>query len=93
MIKRHQNDFRMPRPSEVWRHYKGDPYTVVGMAWNDEGKPYVVYTEFEWSYATRPQLYTQPLERFIEMVGHDVPRFDREPDRYDRVCPFIRGEE
>lgn len=86
-----QSDFRMPATGEGWRHYKTGLYTIVGMARDDKGDAIVVYTEYGWSLAQLPPLYTQPLGRFVQEVENNKPRFTFERESgEDKKCPFIR---
>jgi hypothetical protein len=92
-----QADFRMPATGEGWRHYKGDIYTIVGVAVHSEThQPMVVYTPWGWTLAQLPPLYVRPLEVFLQMVPQSkiatnlVPRFRFERKAgNDHKCPFI----
>jgi hypothetical protein len=65
-----------PRPG-LYRHYKGKPYRVVGLARHSETlEPLVVY---EALYGERG-LWVRPATMFVELVevnGQRVPRFTR----------------
>ena len=88
-----QRDYRMPATGEAWRHYKGDLYTIVGMATDDRGDAVVVYVKYGWCLVQLPMLHTQLLSRFIEHVAHDTPRFTFNIERgSDESCPFIHPE-
>ena len=60
-----------------YRHYKGNEYTVLGVARHSETlEELVVYRQ---EYGDRG-LWVRPLAMFIETVdveGHRVPRFER----------------
>lgn len=86
-----QRDFRMPATGEAWRHYKGGLYTVIGMARDDEGAAYVVYTDYNWTLAQLAPIYTQPLGRFVHEIENNKPRFrfEREPDQGGNRCQYI----
>lgn len=87
-----QRDFRMPATGEGWRHYKGALYTVIGMARDDKGDAYVVYTEFGWSLIQLPPIYTQPLGRFVQEIENNKPRFTFDRERGDdNDCPYINA--
>ncbi|MBL9201841.1 MAG: DUF1653 domain-containing protein [Opitutaceae bacterium] len=70
-----------PLPAEpragVYRHYKGNPYRVIGLARHSETlEPLVVY---EALYGERG-LWVRPAAMFAETVvseGKSVPRFAR----------------
>lgn len=86
-----QKYFRMPSSGEGWRHYKGNLYTVIGMAHDDKGDATVVYTPYGWSLIQLPPIYTQCLGRFVRHVKHGVPRFTFERETGEDIqCPFIR---
>ncbi len=86
-----QREFKMPATGEGWRHYKGGLYTIIGMARDENGDAYVVYTDYGWSLVQLAPIYTQPLGRFVQEVENNNPRFryEREPGT-DKMCPFIR---
>lgn len=86
-----QHGNRMPATGEGWRHYKGDLYTVVGIARDESGNVCVVYTNALWGLIQFPPLYTQPLGRFLQDVENDKPRFRFEREAgHDPQCPFIQ---
>ena len=85
-----QESLRMPRTGEAWRHYKGTLYTIVGLARNEDGFAYVVYTEYRWNLVQASLLYTQPLGRFVQDVENGKPRFKfNAPRGDDPDCQFI----
>lgn len=65
-----------PAPGR-YRHYKGNEYTVLGVARHSE--------TLEWQVVYRPEygeraLWVRPLAMFVENVvidGRTVPRFSR----------------
>lgn len=65
---------RYPRPGR-YRHYKGNLYQVIDVAFHSESEePLVVYRKL---YGDR-SLWVRPLEMFLEDVlvdGQSVPRF------------------
>lgn len=66
-----------PRPGR-YRHYKGRPYEVIGLARHSEtGEPLVVYRALYGEFG----LWVRPAAMFteeIEIAGRRVPRFRRE---------------
>jgi hypothetical protein len=60
-----------------YRHYKGNEYTVLGVARHSETEErFVVYRQ---EYGAR-ELWVRPLSMFAESVevgGRTVPRFER----------------
>lgn len=60
-----------------YRHYKGNEYTVLGVARHSETQEFLVVYRPE--YGER-QLWVRPLGMFAETVvvdGRSVPRFER----------------
>lgn len=74
-----------PKRGEVFRHYKGDPYRVVGLALNSYNAQagedeWVVVYEPMYENAAAP-LFARPLlewEETVEWDGKVVPRFTKE---------------
>lgn len=86
-----QRQFRMPATGEGWRHYKGNLYTIVGLARDDEGHAVVVYTEYNWGLAQLAPLYSQRLGRFLQEVENGAPRFVfSHKAGGDTSCQYIR---
>lgn len=87
-----QSDFRMPATGEVWRHYKGGLYTVIGMARDDKGDAQVVYTDYRWHLVQLPPIYTQSIARFMQEVENNKPRFVIALGCGTNIdCAFIKG--
>ncbi len=64
-----------PRPG-LYRHYKGNPYRVVGLARHSETLG--VFVVYQPLYGTAPGLWIRPQLMFLETVevnGKRVPRF------------------
>lgn len=60
-----------------YRHYKGNEYTVLGIARHSETEEHLVV--YRQEYGTRG-LWVRPLAMFVESVevaGRTVPRFTR----------------
>jgi hypothetical protein len=58
-----------------YRHYKGNEYTVIGVAQHSETREYLVVYRPE--YGDRG-LWVRPVEMFLESIhidGREVPRF------------------
>lgn len=68
-----------PQPG-LYRHYKGNPYRVVGLARHSETlEPLVVYQALYGEQG----LWVRPAAMFVETVEHGgqrVPRFARAGD-------------
>jgi len=59
--------------ADVYRHYKGGIYNVIGMGRHTETKEELVFYE-----DTDGKLWARPVENFLENVeinGRKVPRF------------------
>ena len=64
-------------PTGRYRHYKGQEYTVLGVARHSETEEELVV--YRQEYGTRG-LWVRPKKMFLESVrveGQDVPRFYR----------------
>jgi len=86
-----QAKYRIPKTGESWRHYEGGLCTIVGLARDPDGFVNVVYTGYRWQCAQLPPLYVQQLDRFLQEVENNRPRYSFERDvGDDDVCPFIR---
>lgn len=67
----------IPKPGEVYRHFKGNIYKVVAIATHTEtGEMMVVYEPFSGSGKT----YARPLEMFLSEV--DKEKYPDVTDRY-----------
>ena len=73
-----------PKPDEVFRHYKGDLYKIVGVAlnsWNAQAGKDEWIVVYEPMYeGAAAQLFTRPLIEWSEMVaweGRQVYRFEK----------------
>ena len=59
----------------TYRHYKGNEYTVIGIARHSETEEELVV--YKQDYGDR-SLWVRPLQMFVETVnlnGEEVPRF------------------
>lgn len=57
-----------PQPGEVWRHYKGGEYVIFHFARDENGRLVIVYGK-------PGKMFVQGIDRFMEEVEHDKPRF------------------
>ena len=67
-----------PKAGDVWRHYKGNDYKVVGIAVHSDESKMVVY---EPMYECEYKLFTRPLREWSEEVewqGKKTKRFIKE---------------
>lgn len=94
-----QNDMsesRLPQPGETYRHYSGNHYEVVGIAFNSEDitKRDVVYKSIEPSAYKIVNscielkvgtLWHRPLEAFCEILENGKPRFTLVRPRFTLV--------
>lgn len=94
----------LPRPNEIWQHFKGQRYAIVGMAKHSETLgELVIYTAEPESTSSYPSgdLWARPLSMFLDVHGSGVKRFVRvqradgtnpqEPNYQDIVdqCPLL----
>lgn len=69
-----------PQAGEVYRHYKGDRYRVVGLALHSDETWNVVYEPLYEGAVSK--LFTRPASEWREVVewqGARVERFAKEP--------------
>lgn len=68
-----------PRPG-LYRHYKGNPYRVIGLARHTETREWLVVYEALYGDGG---LFVRPAGMFVEAVevnGRKLPRFERVGD-------------
>jgi hypothetical protein len=67
-----------PQEGEVYRHYKGDSYRVVGVALHSDETWLVVYEPMYEGAVSK--LFTRPVAEWgepVEWQGQKTPRFTR----------------
>lgn len=75
---RHQDDIRLPIAWELWRHYKGGEYAIVGLAIDTAtNNVTVVYTEAQLfgNVDNMAILYTRDLSNFLGSTDDHIQRF------------------
>ena len=79
----------IPQPREVWRHFKGDLYVIVGVsrsseAWDDDDARCVIYFNLGPAGGVgNPNLIHRPLSMWndhVDRVGYSGPRYIKEAD-------------
>jgi hypothetical protein len=72
--------FHIPEPGELWRHYKGSLYLIIGMAIDaSTGRPTVVYADDPRAVAEAAgRTYTRDLGEFLGFTDAHQQRFVRE---------------
>lgn len=74
---------RMPKQGDVYRHYKGNYYTVVSVARGRDGLPYVVYVPCPLFYGCKGTMYTAPLQEWLSTTDDHEDRYAHYPERTD----------
>jgi hypothetical protein len=68
-----------PQAGEVYRHYKGGLYFILGISLNKsvhyEGESDVIYETEDGKWANRP---LKEFLSFVEVEGESIPRFTKE---------------
>ena len=59
-----------PKVGEVYKHYKGDNYEVVGLALHSNDDIWMVVYKPLYEHADA-QMFTRPLDEWSEIVSHD----------------------
>ena len=59
-----------PKAGEVYKHYKGNNYEVVGLAIHSNDDIWMVVYKSLYEYADA-QMFTRPLDEWSEIVPHD----------------------
>lgn len=67
----------MPKPGEIYRHFKGNLYEIITLAQNTEtDEMMVVYAPYD----KKGGAYVRPLDMFLSEVDHD--KYPEVSDRY-----------
>lgn len=72
----------LPRPSEIWNHFKNNPYLIIDIAEHTEnGKMLVVYRQLYAPF----KVYCRPLEMFMSETDTAKYPYAKQKYRFERV--------
>lgn len=60
-------ELRLPKRGEVWRHYKGGSYLVMGLGHDEDGHVVVIYTPQH-----SPELYVRRLDSWLQVIDRPL---------------------
>ena len=56
----------LPRKGEIWQHYKGDLYQIIGIGEQEaDSLPVAVYSSIKTT-----KIYTRPLSEFMDVINN-----------------------
>lgn len=71
-----------PRPQEIYRHFKGNIYQIITLAYHSEdGTKMVVYQQLYAPY----KVYVRPLEMFMSKIDTGKYPDERQVYRFEKV--------
>lgn len=71
MIRRVVDDPATPKPSSVWKHYKGERYLVQGLAVSESTEEILVCYTAQNDPLQFSIPWTRPLEEWRQIVSHN----------------------
>ena len=71
----------IPCAGDVYRHFKGDYYVIVGVAMNTETEEYLVIYKKEGDF----KLWARPLDMFLSKVDHEKYPEVEQQYRFEKI--------
>lgn len=76
----------IPRPHEVYKHFKGNQYKILAVGHHSETKEkMVVYFDLSGKNSTIDDPCIRPLEMFMSEVDHDKYPDVKQKYRFEKV--------
>lgn len=68
---------QLPKQNEIWRHYKGPTYVILGLGYDEDGMPVVIYADNVEPLRGPCSYYTRRLGTFLQTVDYEGSKVQR----------------